>query len=131
MSKVLLVGHCGPDNTYLHMAVKSALGSATFAAAEDPEELERALGEGVDLILINRELGWGFDPAGGVEMIRLLKPKYPHVKMMLISNYPDAQAAAVAAGALPGFGKRQIGSPVATTMLRDAMKSESSADPRY
>jgi hypothetical protein len=29
---------------------------------------------------------------------------------MMISNYPEAQQAAESAGALPGFGKREIGS---------------------
>ncbi len=124
MSKVLLVGHCGPDSTYLRMAVKSAASDVTLSAAEDGPALDRALEQGIDLILFNRELGWGFDPATGVEMIRLLKPRYPQVKMMLVSNRPDAQADAVAAGAMPGFGKRQIGSPQVRRLLRDAMAAE-------
>jgi hypothetical protein len=44
------------------------------------------------------------------------------MKMMLVSNYPDAQAAAEKAGALPGFGKRDIGSPRVKELLRDALK---------
>jgi two-component system, chemotaxis family, chemotaxis protein CheY len=124
MSKVLLVGHCGPDSTYLRMAVKSALGNATIIAADDAETLDKSLQQGVDLILFNRELSWGFESTAGVDVIRQLKTKYPQLKMMLISNYPDAQAAAVAAGALPGFGKRQIGSPQATKLLREAMGLE-------
>lgn len=124
MSKVLLVGHCGPDNTYLRMAVKSAASDVALSAADDGPALDRAVEQGIDLILFNRKLGWGFDPATGVEMIRILKPRYPHVKMMLVSNHADAQAAAVAAGALPGFGKRQIGSPQVRQLLRDAVASE-------
>ena len=46
------------------------------------------------------------------------------VKMMLVSNYPDAQAAAVEAGALPGFGKRDIGSPRVKELLRQALTED-------
>ncbi len=121
MSKVLLVGHCASDGTYLRMAVKSAVEDVTFSSADENAALERALKQGVDLILFNRELDFGFEPATGVEMIRALKPRYPQVRMMLISNHADAQAAAVAAGAVPGFGKREIGSARVRQVLRDAM----------
>jgi len=125
MSNVLLVGHCGPDTTYLRMAVKSASSNVALSAAEENESLEKAMKQGVDLILFNRELDYGFEPTTGVEMIRLLKQKYPQVRMMLISNHADAQAAAVAAGALPGFGKREIGTPRVRQLLQDAMAVES------
>jgi two-component system chemotaxis response regulator CheY len=116
--KIVLVGHCGPDATYLRIAVRSALGEATISSADDRASLDRAIKDGVDLILFNRELDYGFDPATGVDMIRLLKQQHPDLKMMLITNYPEAQAAAVAAGAIPGFGKRDIGSPHARELLR-------------
>ncbi|HEY1921123.1 MAG TPA: hypothetical protein VGG44_00040 [Tepidisphaeraceae bacterium] len=124
MSKVLLVGHCGPDVTYLRMAVKAAGENVALSSAEDNAGLEQALKLGVDLILFNRELDYGFEPATGVEMIQLLKQRYPQVKMMLISNHPDAQAAAIAVGALPGFGKREIGSARVKQLLRDSVGAE-------
>ncbi|MGA2441295.1 MAG: hypothetical protein ABSH08_10055 [Tepidisphaeraceae bacterium] len=119
--RVLLVGHCGPDANYLRMAVRAALGQAEIISAADNAAMDRALQQGVDLILFNRELGYGFEPDAGVEMIRLLKAKHPNVRMMLVSNFPDAQAAAADAGALPGFGKREIGSPRVISLLRDAV----------
>lgn len=119
--KVLLVGHCRPDASYLRMAVKKALGQPEIISADEPAEFDRALEQDVDLILFNRELGYGFDPDTGVEAIRALKPRFPALPMMLISNYPEVQTAAVAAGALPGFGKRDIGSPRALEMLRAAV----------
>jgi two-component system chemotaxis response regulator CheY len=119
--KVLFVGHCGPDSTYLRMLVRKAIGQADVRMVEEPAELEKLLQETVDLILFNRELGYGFEPDTGVEFIRLLKQRHPSVPMMLISNYPEAQTAAVAAGALPGFGKREIGSPHAAELLRAAV----------
>ena len=50
------------------------------------------------------------DDGEGYELIRALKASHPNVRTMLVSNYADAQAAAVAAGALEGFGKSEIGS---------------------
>jgi hypothetical protein len=40
----------------------------------------------------------------------------------LVSDHADAQAAARAAGASPGFGKRSIGSAVATMALKKALE---------
>lgn len=119
--KVIFVGHCGPDSTYLRMLVRKALGQADVRMIEEPTELDQALQQGADLILFNRELGYGFEPDSGVEFIRLLKQRNPATPMMLISNFPDAQAAAIAAGAVQGFGKREIGSPKAAELLRAAI----------
>jgi hypothetical protein len=54
-------------------------------------------------------------------MIGAMRAQYPALRMMLVSNHPDAQTAAVAAGALPGFGKRQIGTPRVSEVLRQAL----------
>jgi hypothetical protein len=121
--KIALVGHCGPDSTYLRMTVKKAVGSeATIIMADDDAELSRALSDGVDLILFNRELGYGFSQTHGVELIRHLTESKSSVKMMLVSNYAEAQAAAVQAGALPGFGKRELGTQRVVELLRAAVK---------
>jgi len=121
--KVLLVGHCGPDSSYLRSTIKKALGDVDILAADDSEELSRTLhSQAIDLILFNRELGYGFDPDEGVEVIRILHGT-TKTKMMLVSNYPDAQQAAVAAGALPGFGKRELGSMRVVELLRGAFES--------
>jgi two-component system chemotaxis response regulator CheY len=127
MKKVVLVGHCGADSSYLRIAVSSA-GAAgiSVVAADEQSELDDALASGVELVLVNRVLDWGFDAQEGVALINRLRQTHPHVKTMLVSNYADAQAAAVAAGALPGFGKREIGSPRVKELLKSAL-SESTA----
>ena len=121
---VALVGHCGPDTSYLRMAVMSADRSIQVVSADDADELDGLINKGgLDLVLFNRELGWGFESSLGVDVIRQLRTKHPNLKMMLVSNYPDAQAAAVAAGALPGFGKREIGGPRVPQLIKDALTS--------
>jgi two-component system, chemotaxis family, chemotaxis protein CheY len=123
MSKrVALVGHCGPDSSYLRMAVSSAATGVKVLAADDSDELQQVLKEGVDLLLFNRQLDFGFDETEGVAVMRKLHQTNPEIKMMLVSNYPEAQAAAEKVGALPGFGKRDIGSARVKDLLREALK---------
>jgi hypothetical protein len=80
------------------------------------------MSDGVDLLLLNRELDYGFTDRRGVDMIRRLRPHHPQLKFKLISNYADAQESAIAAGALRGFGKREIGSPKVSQLLREALE---------
>ena len=119
--KVVLIGHCGADSSYLRIAVGSADRSAQVVMADDEAMLQRYLGEGADLLLLNRVLDHGFAEGEGVALIRRLRQKHPGLKMMLVSNYDDAQQAAVAVGAVPGFGKRELGTPKAAQLLREAL----------
>lgn len=124
MSKnIVLVGHCGPDSTYLRMTVAKAAKDVRVLMADDDSQLKDALEQGVDLILFNRELGYGFQDKMGVDAIRRLRASRPEVKTMLVSNYVEAQAEAVANGAFPGFGKREIGSPRVLEVIRGALES--------
>ncbi len=126
--KVALVGHCGPDSSFLRIAVSRAERDIQVVDVDDDSDLKRVLNDGVDLLLLNRQLDYGFDEHEGVALIRRIRAKFPHVKTMLVSNYPDAQAAAVKAGALPGFGKREIGTPRVTQLLRDAVADQPAAE---
>ena len=119
--RVVLVGHCGPDSSYLSMAVKSAIKDAQISAADSADQIERELTAGADLLLLNRVLDYGFEQNSGVELLRELRKSHPKLKAMLVSNHADAQAAAVAAGALSGFGKRDIGSPKVKELLQAAL----------
>ena len=119
--KVALVGHCGPDSSFLRIAVSRVGKDVQVLSADDGKELNRQLEAGVDLLLLNRQLDYGFDDDEGIAVIRKLRPSYPAVKMMLVSNYAEAQAAAVAEGALPGFGKRELGTPRVAELIREAL----------
>ncbi|MGE5608028.1 MAG: hypothetical protein ACM359_02135 [Bacillota bacterium] len=119
--RVVLVGHCGPDSSYLRTAIKAADRTAQILSAESEDELTGVISGGVDLVLLNRQIDFGFPETEGVELIRRLRQSNPQLKTMLVSNYPEAQAAAVAAGALPGFGKRELGSPHVVELLKSAL----------
>src|SRR5690242_20115825 len=130
MSKrIALIGHCGPDSSFLRLAVQKTGRDIQVVAADDGNELDKLIESGVDLLLFNRVLNFGFEEDEGVAVIRRLRAQHPELKMMLVSNYPEAQAEAVAAGALRGFGKRDIGSPKVTELIRDALAHEPSDKP--
>ena len=123
MSKrVVLVGHCGPDASYLRLAVGKALNGASIERADEATELQPLLDQGVDLLLVNRQLDWGFQTTSGIDLIRHLRAKYPRLRFMLISNFPEAQREAMSAGARPGFGKGQLRHPHVAQLLRDALE---------
>jgi CheY-like chemotaxis protein len=121
---VILVGHCGPDTSFLKLAVLDALPGARIRNMDDEAELFSAIRAGRALLLINRVLEDGFSTTEGVELIRRVRQQSPDTPCMLISNFAEAQQAAVNAGALPGFGKQEIGKPHVLDRLRAAASSE-------
>ena len=121
MSKtIVLVGHCGPDAGLLRSAVSRAVPAASIASANDMASLMTHASAN-HLLLINRALDGEFDGTdSGVELIRRIRRNPAPPAAMLISNFPEAQAEAVEAGALPGFGKKSLYADSTAAMLRDA-----------
>ena len=122
--RVILVGHCGPDSSYLRLSVANAIPGAKVIGIDDAAELEQTIQGGADLLLINRVIDFGFEETEGVALIGNLLSRHPELKTMLVSNYADAQNAALAAGAVGAFGKRELGTPRVTQLLRDAVKAD-------
>lgn len=123
--RIALVGHCGPDSSFLRLAIKKAVPAATIIGADDQAALDKTLAEGADLLLVNRLLEAGYNLTEGVELIAALRATHPHIRTMLVSNFDEAQHAATKAGALPGFGKRDIGSPKVSALLQAALSPPS------
>lgn len=120
-AKVVLVGHCGADTSLLRWMVERTLGSVPVVSVHDQPGLEAQATDG-SVLLVNRVLDGRFAAAGGVDLIKAMAPARPKVAMLLISDYPEAQAAAEAGGARPGFGKSQVNDPEAAQRLRQAWK---------
>lgn len=100
----LLVGHCGPDASMLRSAIRRACPAATFAEARDDASLDRHRSDG-SVWIVNRALDGDFAVVDG---IGLIAREDRRVRAALVSNFPDAQGAAEAAGAMPGFGKSAL-----------------------
>lgn len=105
VKRIVLVGHCVPDAMALRSAIRSAVGEVEIVAVNDSESLEAELG-GSGLLLVNRVLDGRFGGESGEALVKRLAADGERV--MLISNYEDAQAAAVSSGARPGFGKQAL-----------------------
>lgn len=72
-----------------------------------------------DLLLINRIFHTSQD--SGIRLVKELANAGCAAKLMLISNYADAQAEAVEAGAVRGFGKGALGAGTTSSVLKDAL----------
>ncbi len=107
--QVLSIGQCGFDSASLERLFADEF-SATVLSVDSAREAAEALEESrFDLILVNRRLD--ADGASGVALIETLQAQAAGTPIMLVSDRPDAQAAAAAAGAAPGFGKSALHSP--------------------
>jgi hypothetical protein len=126
MPTFVLIGHCGPDAYLLRSAISRAVPGAAIVFADDQRALETHL-QSDRVLLINRVLEGGFATDSGIEMIDALAKSDPRPAMLLISNYADAQAQAVSAGAMIGFGKRDANSARAAERLRAAAQAAASS----
>ena len=121
MTKIALVGHCGVDGPRIAARINDILDDVEVCYCNDPESLDAALDEGANLLLFNRALGFGFDDATGVDVMADVRASHPDAKLMLISDYDHAQRDARHVGALPGFGKSDLGSSKVEEALRGAL----------
>ena len=120
--RILSVGQCGYDHGGLSRRLGHSLDAEVVPAATHPEALDALRDRGpFDLVLVNR-VG-DRDGAPGLDLIRALKadPDLADLPVMLVSNFAHAQDEAVALGALPGFGKAELGSPSVLDRLRAAL----------
>ena len=117
--RIALVGHCGVDGPRLQREIRAQIADADVVRVNTTADLRRYLQEHADLFLVNRE------PVGfteeGIDMIRQIHTECPDARVMLVSDYPEAQEAAVQAGALKGFGKSEFGSDSLTDTVKRAL----------
>jgi CheY-like chemotaxis protein len=124
MKRVLSVGQCAADHPSIAHVLRREFDAQTIGAVDAEEALARLRESTFDLVLVNRV----FDADGdsGLELIRRLKADsaLAATPVMLVSNYEDAQAEAVQAGAVPGFGKAMLGRPAMLERVAAVLKSE-------
>jgi two-component system chemotaxis response regulator CheY len=120
--RVLSVGQCGADHMSISWALQRAYAAEVVAAATAPEALDRLQREEFALVLVNRI--FDADGSSGLDLVRRVAADAARpVPVMLVSNYADAQEQAVAAGAVPGFGKATVGRPVMLARVAPYLKS--------
>lgn len=123
--RVLDVGQCVPD----HATIRSYLTRnfdceivQTHGAADTLAQLRSGQ---FDLVLVNRKLD--ADYSDGIEIIRQIKTDdaIASVPVMIVTNYPEHQDAAVAAGAVRGFGKLEYDKPETRERLANILVAKS------
>ena len=115
--KVLDVGNCAPDHAAIAQLVTSNF-DCEVSQAHGPDDALSALKQSdFALVLINRKLDR--DYSDGTEVLKLIKAdaQVASVPVMLVTNLPEHQEAAVALGAERGFGKLEFDDPVTLERL--------------
>jgi two-component system chemotaxis response regulator CheY len=109
--QILSVGQCAFDHRMIAHHLQTAFEAQVSSADTAAEAIERLRSSRFDLVLVNR-VG-DLDGSSGLDLIQALKadPALAGVPVMLVSNHADAQAKAIALGALVGFGKAELQSP--------------------
>jgi CheY-like chemotaxis protein len=118
MKRILDVGQCDPDHATIRAFFTEHFDCEIVQTHGSADTLQALQGATFDLVLVNRKLDR--DYSDGIEIIRQVKadPAGAEVPVMLVTNYPEHQEAAVAAGAVPGFGKLEYADPATLDKLR-------------
>ncbi len=117
MKRVLDVGQCAADHGSIRRLIEGHFKAEVVQAHSANDALDQLREGPFDLVLINRVLD--VDGGSGLEIIEQIKSdsNLRDVAVMLITNYPEHQQRAVAAGAEAGFGKAQLHGPEAHQRL--------------
>lgn len=118
MKRVLDVGNCVPDHSAITSFLTSRFDCEVLQADKADDALAVLRKQDVDLIVVNRKLDC--DYTDGIEVIRQIKadPALAKIPVMLITNYEEHQDAAMAMGAVRGFGKLEYGKPETSERLQ-------------
>ena len=116
--RVLSVGNCVADHWAMSTTIQRDFSVEVVSARTADEALALLQRESFALVMVNRLLD--ADGTTGLELIQRIKAdeQLRQVPVMLISNYPEAQAEAEQAGAVPGFGKAALGESQTVDRLR-------------
>lgn len=116
-ARVLDVGQCSPDHDAIHQLITAHFDANVDRVMFVEEALEAMHRTRYDLVLVNRVI---FDDGSdGMELIQRTRADeaLADVPIMMVSNYADAQADALDAGAEPGFGKAHLSDPATLEKL--------------
>jgi CheY-like chemotaxis protein len=106
--RVLDVGNCDLDHGTIRSLLEQTFRAVVVRAHGPDDTLAKLRSGAFDLVLINRKLDQ--DYSDGLDILKAIKSDaaFAETPVMLITNYEEHQAAAVAEGAEPGFGKLSL-----------------------
>jgi len=108
---VLDIGQCDPDHDSISRMLDEHFDVEIVRARLPADAIDHLRSQRFDLVFVNRKLD--ADYSDGIDVIRNIKadPDLKRIPVMLLTNLPEHQELAVAAGAEPGFGKAELGDP--------------------
>jgi len=117
--RVLSIGQCAADHDSIRRMFEEHLQAEVIPADTAREAVDQLRAGGFSLVLVNRLLD--ADGSPGFQIIKQLKQdeQLGQIPVMLVTNYEQHQREAVAAGAVPGFGKAELGTPETLERLRE------------
>jgi CheY-like chemotaxis protein len=118
MSKILIdCGNCGPDFNAIKNMITSNFAVEVLQTNGIADTLATLREHNVQLVTVNRKLD--HDYSDGLEVIKAIKAdaQLSSVPVMLVTNYAEHQAEAIAAGAVLGFGKLSLQDPATIALL--------------
>ena len=120
--KVLNVGQCGFDHRRIEHYLTANFDVEIKQAHTHQEALAQLKEQSFDLVLINRLLDT--DQSPGMDVLNSIKSNSDtgNVPVMVVSNYEDAQAKAIDAGAVKGFGKANLDRPETFELLGEFLR---------
>ena len=113
--RILDVGQCGFDGPRMAALWREKLDAMVDSVANGKEAAQRLKKGDYDVVMVNRILA--DDGSSGLDVIEYLLSGKTSVPVMLVSDLPDAQEAAVALGAVRGFGKGDLGEPATLELV--------------
>lgn len=107
VKRVLDVGNCAADHAAIRTLIERGFDATVTRAHGEQDTLAVLRSEHFDLVLVNRLLDRGGEGMQVISRIRN-EPDLAGVPIMLVTDYPEHQRAAVEAGAEYGFGKSEL-----------------------
>jgi CheY-like chemotaxis protein len=122
MKHVLSVGQCGFDHGSISRFLQSHFDVEVTPVATAQSATDVMRRQPFDLVLVNRQ--FDADGSEGLEFIQSIKADeaLAAVPVMLVTNFAEYADQAVALGAIPGFGKAELGSPETVQRLESFLK---------
>lgn len=114
--RVLDVGNCGTDHAAIAQLIRKRFDAVVDQAHQATDALSLLNSHDYRLATVNRLLD--SDGSPGIDVIAQIRARFPSVPVMMITNFPDHQDAAIAAGAVRGFGKNDLRSNTTVDLLR-------------
>ena len=124
---VLDVGNCDPDHARISSMLRQHFAVEIDRVMFVPEALALLANRTYALVLVNRLIF--ADGSDGMPLIEAMQadPRLHSTPVMMVSNFGDAQARAVAAGAVQGFGKAALDAAETYTRLANYLPSHAAS----